>query len=297
MGKHILFFSLFCFLFLFCPFPPGVQAEDRSLSITTYYPIPYGKYETLKSRRLIIGQFEEDSLLTPEDETMTREDIGEGGIYVEKGLVLRRMTELPGVDDYQTGSMIYYRPDSEVKGEFRFLVDDKWEKLPNFPVAHLYVKMQGTISGKRGWVCGKYYTNTWDNWIPCILRPGVTDSKGAKDTAAVNRNCTMDKCTLSRSGSTGSSSTSMTIEVKVPSKLRRYFREEVSCPTNAIAVSGSQVACLGCSGPLSYGWSGDTFSISGTGYCSQGGSCGCCACSWGNAIPFYLTLHYEGFND
>lgn len=296
MIKYIFFFSLSCFLCLLFPSLEKARAEDSSLSLSTYYPIPYGKYDTLKSQRLMVGKFEEDNSSTPEDETITKEDIGEGAIYVEKGLVLRRLTELPATGDYQPGSMIYYRPDEEGKGHFRFLVDNKWEKIPSFPIAYLYVKAQGNISGQRGWICGKYYNDTWSSWIPCILRPGVSDNQGAVGTFAINRSCTVDSCQLKSNGSTTGSSNWMQVQVQVPENLREYFSHTVTCPQNVYA-GGSISACQGCSSPPSYGWTNNVFSVSGTSYCRQGSGCGCCSCSWGCSVPVRFTLDYEGFDD
>ena len=61
MNSKVIFISLFFFLFSLYNNKSYCQEEGETITITTYYPSPYGTYKELRAKRMAIGDNYSDS--------------------------------------------------------------------------------------------------------------------------------------------------------------------------------------------------------------------------------------------
>jgi hypothetical protein len=86
--KKTLF--VFCFVFL-ATLPVFSQSNpDESMTITTYYPSPYGSYESLQAKRLAMGDRNNDGKLTDADQPLN-----DGQLYMGRGVIYQPLNPLP----------------------------------------------------------------------------------------------------------------------------------------------------------------------------------------------------------
>jgi hypothetical protein len=79
-------------------------AEDY-LTITTYYPSPYGVYNKLQSNKLAVGDTNADGELNSSDLPPA-----DGQIYAARGVILKPQSSLPA-DNLLTGELAYKSSD------------------------------------------------------------------------------------------------------------------------------------------------------------------------------------------
>ena len=78
-------------------------AED--ITISTYYPSPYGSYGELQSNKLAVGDTNGDSALGAGDLPPAN-----GTLYVEKSVILKPQASFPSFADSRPGELVYYAP-------------------------------------------------------------------------------------------------------------------------------------------------------------------------------------------
>ena len=90
MGLVIGFYNLSCF-----------AQGGETITITTYYPAPYGVYNELRANKMVIG--DSDASSTPSPDT--------DGVVRFKG----RSSDPAGADDTKPGALYYNTTDNEFK--------------------------------------------------------------------------------------------------------------------------------------------------------------------------------------
>jgi hypothetical protein len=101
--KNFLFFFSLSFLSVLI-FNPLALAEDY-ITITTYYPSPYGAYNKLQSNKLAVGDTNADSELNSSDLPSA-----DGQIYAARSIILKPQASLPDSDEL-TGELVYKNSD------------------------------------------------------------------------------------------------------------------------------------------------------------------------------------------
>jgi len=86
-------------------------AEEERITITTYYPSPYGEYNQLRANKMVVG--ESNSTKIPSPST--------NGIEIFKGL----NSDPYGANDTQAGALYYNNSDSE----FKYYDGSGWQAL------------------------------------------------------------------------------------------------------------------------------------------------------------------------
>src|SRR3989338_5402652 len=103
MNKKIPGLGLALLLFLCAP----AFAED--ITISTYYPSPYGSYSELaanqlQTNKIAIGDTNGDSLLNSSDQPT-----GDGQLYAARSVILKPQASLP-TTDLELGEIVYNSP-------------------------------------------------------------------------------------------------------------------------------------------------------------------------------------------
>jgi len=87
---------------------PFLALAEDSLTITTYYPSPYGTYNKLQSNRLAVGDTNADSEMTSADLPSA-----DGQIYAARSVIYKPQSSLPATD-LVTGELAYNSSDSSL---------------------------------------------------------------------------------------------------------------------------------------------------------------------------------------
>lgn len=113
MAKLRLF--LIIGLFLIVSISASSGEEKETLTITTYYPAPYGVYKDLDVKEnVIVGD------ISPSSEK-------EGELWVKEGVVFKSLDSLPECNSNLKGKMIYYND------KFRYCDGSNWEEVGGPP--------------------------------------------------------------------------------------------------------------------------------------------------------------------
>ncbi len=100
----------FLFLFIFCSYflvlPTFIFAEE--ITITTYYPSPYGAYNELQSNKLSVGDINDDGQLSSADQPPAN-----GQLYTARSVILKPQSALPAVDARE-GELVYNSADKKL---------------------------------------------------------------------------------------------------------------------------------------------------------------------------------------
>ncbi|MDD3295884.1 MAG: hypothetical protein PHU64_00810 [Candidatus Omnitrophica bacterium] len=84
--------------------------QEESITLTTYYPAPYGVYKDLEAKDgLAVGD------ITTGTGVLNVGDLHQGELWVEKGLILNPQDLDPADADSKTGEVIYNKNDKVVK--------------------------------------------------------------------------------------------------------------------------------------------------------------------------------------
>lgn len=115
MFKSKKLLSLFLFLLSFYPF----LFADETLTITTYYPSPYGSYNELQANRVSVGDTNADSQMTSADLPPAN-----GQIYAARSVIYKPQNG-PPASNAVTGELVYNTNDSS----YYYYDGSSWAKL------------------------------------------------------------------------------------------------------------------------------------------------------------------------
>ena len=82
-----------------------IPAFAEDITISTYYPSPYGSYGELQSNKLAVGDTNGDGALGAGDLPPAN-----GTLYVEKSVILKPQASFPSFADSRPGELVYYAP-------------------------------------------------------------------------------------------------------------------------------------------------------------------------------------------
>lgn len=111
MYKRVFFLSLVLVLVMGLIFGFGVWccfAQEESITITTYYPSPYGVYNELQSNKLAVGDTDGDLQLTSADQPPAN-----GQLYTARSVIYKPQSSLP-VLDTRKGEAAYSNADNSL---------------------------------------------------------------------------------------------------------------------------------------------------------------------------------------
>jgi len=142
MYKKVILGSLVLFLAVGLVFGFGVlssfaqeEEKEETITITTYYPSPYGVYNELQANRIAVGDTNDDGQLTAEDQPPA-----DGQLYTARSVIYKPQSSLPAFD-VREGELVY----SETDKEFYYYDGSKWVKQAGAGTA--------VISLKCKWLC------------------------------------------------------------------------------------------------------------------------------------------------
>lgn len=109
MPKQIIFLLFILSQVLASPAISRAQSnQTESLTITTYYPSPYGVYHNLEVKRgLAVGDITKGPL-------KSMNNLTSGQLYINNSVVLNSLSSYPP-QPWHTGQVIYYSPDKMLK--------------------------------------------------------------------------------------------------------------------------------------------------------------------------------------
>jgi len=87
---------------------PFLSLAEDTITITTYYPSPYGAYNKLQSNKLAVGDTNDDSEMTSSDQPPAN-----GQIYTARSIILKPQSSLPGTDLIK-GEVAYNNADNKL---------------------------------------------------------------------------------------------------------------------------------------------------------------------------------------
>ncbi|GEM_PF-5428404 len=96
----------------------GFAQGGETITITTYYPAPYGVYNELRANKMVIGESDSGAIPSPDTE----------GVMIFKGI-----SEPTGSNDQQDGALYY--DDSEHKFKYYDGSASKWKEMGGFDVS------------------------------------------------------------------------------------------------------------------------------------------------------------------
>jgi len=120
VGLVIGFYALSCF-----------AQEGETITITTYYPSPYGVYNELRANKMVIGESDSGAIPSPDTE----------GVMIFKGI-----SEPTGSNDQQDGALYY--DDSEHKFKYYDGSAGTWKEMGGIGTSCVTIEARcGSSSG------------------------------------------------------------------------------------------------------------------------------------------------------
>jgi len=124
---------------------PGFAQEGETITITTYYPSPYGVYNEFQSNKMAVGDTNEDGQLTAADQPPA-----DGQLYTARSVIYKPQSSLPAFDTRE-GELVY----SETDKKFYYYDGSSW--VAQAGGGGCYVSYSGgclngfTNMGSAGW--------------------------------------------------------------------------------------------------------------------------------------------------
>jgi len=95
---------------------------NETLTITTYYPAPYGSYNELQTNKLAVGDTNGDGQLSAADQPPAN-----GQLYTARSVIYKPQSSLPAVNT-RKGELIY----DSITNNFKYYNGSKWKGLGGF---------------------------------------------------------------------------------------------------------------------------------------------------------------------
>ncbi|MBN2097197.1 MAG: hypothetical protein JW714_01830 [Candidatus Omnitrophica bacterium] len=142
--KRILISGLVLSAYLICLVP---LAGAEEITISTYYPAPYGVYNQMQANRMAVGDTNEDGLINSGDQPSEN-----GQLYTARSVIYKPLTNVP-VGGETEGELVYVDADSSdlAPGDFYYYGGGGWAK-------------QGDVSGGN---CYVQYNNNTSSLVTC----------------------------------------------------------------------------------------------------------------------------------
>lgn len=98
-----------------------IPAEEESITLTTYYPAPYGVYNSLAVNRLGVGDYNGDGILNHGDVPTTNGDVWiEGNVSIHGGLNVNNTVTYSGPDNtgirFTNDNKLYWDGGAQIQG-------------------------------------------------------------------------------------------------------------------------------------------------------------------------------------
>ena len=196
LSKEMIFIVFILSLVLLIPAISQAQSNySETLTITTYYPSPYGVYRNLEVKRgLAVGDITQSSL-------GSMDNLTSGQLYINNSVILNTLSTTPANTSGKAGQVIYVNNTTSGERMLKFHDGMKWVNATytGYPI--------GTCSGTQtcrpsDWIsptscpsCGATYINSYTystHWCPpqcgnpgnlCSC-PGATTSGTPCDASA-----------------------------------------------------------------------------------------------------------------
>ncbi len=100
--------TLFLTLLIFVVLPVLLFAADESITITTYYPSPYGSYNELGTNKLAVGDSDGSGTIDAGDQPPAN-----GQIYASRSVIYKPQSSLPS-SGAREGEVVYSNSDNQL---------------------------------------------------------------------------------------------------------------------------------------------------------------------------------------
>jgi hypothetical protein len=149
-----------CCIFFSATLPVFSQSDQtESLTINTYYPSPYGSYNRLQTKRMAVGDRNNDGKLTDADLPLN-----DGQLYIGRSVIYQPLNSLPASGT--PGELAY---NASAGAFYYYTASGNWAPLGN-SAPGMYVTYNGSC------LAGYTKKGSLGTWGKCFTSSPVTDS-------------------------------------------------------------------------------------------------------------------------